>query len=129
MFRHFKDANGAVFTIEVGQLNAEVERIRQAQAVPGEKEGEIVYPNIDPVDVARALTHPTVVEITQEEMLVLTKPTPLTVDEQNTIADALRATAYREEADPLFFKYQRGEATKEEWLASIEAIKARYPKA
>ena len=43
--------------------------------------------------------------------------------------DALRAAAYREEADPLFFKFQRGEATREEWLASIEAIKARYPKA
>ena len=42
--------------------------------------------------------------------------------------DALRHTAYVAESDPIFFKYQREEATKEEWLAKIEEIKARYPK-
>lgn len=38
-----------------------------------------------------------------------------------------RASAYAEEADPLFFKAQRGEATLEEWKAKVEEIKARYP--
>ena len=38
-----------------------------------------------------------------------------------------RADAYRNEADPLFFKYQVGEVTKEEWLAKREEIKVRYP--
>jgi hypothetical protein len=52
-----------------------------------------------------------------------------TAEELNAEAIAMRANAYRAESDPLFFKYQRGEATKEEWLASIEDIKARYPKA
>jgi 16S rRNA G527 N7-methylase RsmG len=37
-----------------------------------------------------------------------------------------RAKAYAEEADPLFFKAQRGEATIEEWKAKVEEIKARY---
>jgi hypothetical protein len=37
-----------------------------------------------------------------------------------------RSVAYREEADPLFFKAQRGEATMEEWLAKVEEIKQRY---
>ena len=41
--------------------------------------------------------------------------------------ETLRQVAYKEEADPLFFKYQRGTATKEEWLAKVEEIKARYP--
>jgi hypothetical protein len=41
--------------------------------------------------------------------------------------EALRQAAYIAESDPLFFKYQRDEATKEEWLAKIEEIKARYP--
>lgn len=41
--------------------------------------------------------------------------------------EELRKAAYREESDPLFFKYQRGEATQEEWLAKIAEIKARYP--
>jgi hypothetical protein len=40
---------------------------------------------------------------------------------------ALRHAAYVAESDPIFFKYQRGEATKEEWLAKVEEIKARYP--
>ena len=38
-----------------------------------------------------------------------------------------RAMAYRNEADPMFFKAQRGEATAEEWLAKVAEIKARFP--
>ena len=38
-----------------------------------------------------------------------------------------RAAAYKEEADPLFFKAQRGEATTDEWTAKVAEIKARYP--
>lgn len=40
---------------------------------------------------------------------------------------AARAAAYNSEADPLFFKAQRGEATEAEWLAKIAEIKARFP--
>jgi len=36
-----------------------------------------------------------------------------------------RFMAYRDEADPLFFKWQRGESTQEEWLAKIEEIRER----
>lgn len=43
-------------------------------------------------------------------------------------ADAARATAYAKEADPLFFKAQRGEVTLQDWLSKVEEIKARYPK-
>ena len=38
-----------------------------------------------------------------------------------------RATAYTNEADPLFFKAQRGEATIEEWQAKVAEIRSRYP--
>jgi hypothetical protein len=41
--------------------------------------------------------------------------------------DALRFHAYKKEADPLFFKAQRGEATMQEWLDKIQEIKERYP--
>lgn len=41
--------------------------------------------------------------------------------------EAMRRVAYQTEADPLFFKWQRGEATEAEWLAKIAEIKARYP--
>lgn len=38
----------------------------------------------------------------------------------------LRIKAYREEADPLFFKSQRGEISRDEWLLKVAEIKARY---
>lgn len=41
-------------------------------------------------------------------------------------AEANRAEAYRTESDPLFFKWQRGSATEQEWLDAVAAIKARY---
>jgi hypothetical protein len=43
-------------------------------------------------------------------------------------AEANRKAAYIAEADPLFFKSQRGEATLQEWQDKIAEIKARYPK-
>lgn len=36
-----------------------------------------------------------------------------------------RRQAYHTEADPLFFKAQRGEATMDDWLAKVAEIKAR----
>jgi hypothetical protein len=50
-------------------------------------------------------------------------PPPPSKEEQ----EQKRAEAYKNEADPLFFKYQRGEATEQEWLGKIEEIRARYP--
>jgi hypothetical protein len=38
-----------------------------------------------------------------------------------------RAAAFTAEADPLFFKAQRGEATLDEWSAKVEEIRTRYP--
>jgi hypothetical protein len=38
-----------------------------------------------------------------------------------------RAYLYTKEADPLFFKAQRGEGTMEEWEAKVQDIRARYP--
>jgi hypothetical protein len=43
-------------------------------------------------------------------------------------AEANRKAAYIAEADPLFFKAQRGEATLQEWQDKIAEIKARFPK-
>lgn len=42
-------------------------------------------------------------------------------------AEQARAAAYAAEADPLFFKAQRGEATTDEWTAKVAEIKARFP--
>jgi hypothetical protein len=48
-------------------------------------------------------------------------------DEIDEITTSLRAEAYRNESDSLFFKAQRGESTQEEWLNKINEIKQRYP--
>jgi len=42
--------------------------------------------------------------------------------------DQQRQSAYQAESDPLFFKYQRGEATEQDWLDKVAEIKARFPK-
>ena len=39
-----------------------------------------------------------------------------------------RRNAYRNEADPLYLKWQRNEATEQQWLDKIEEIKERFPK-
>ena len=38
-----------------------------------------------------------------------------------------RAKAYRETSDPIFFEYQRGDATEAEWLAAVQAVKDANP--
>jgi len=38
-----------------------------------------------------------------------------------------RQRAYTREADPIAAQMLRDEATRDEWLAKIEEIKARYP--
>ena len=66
-------------------------------------------------------TQPTEAEITAEVAR-------LTALEPARIATENRRSAYIAEADPLFFKAQRGEATMEEWQAKVAEIKTRFPK-
>lgn len=66
----------------------------------------------------------------------VSEPTPEEVDARRRVAheaavraraDAVRQ-ALAEEADPLFFKWQRDECDREEWLARVAEVKARFPK-
>ena len=66
-------------------------------------------------------TQPTEAEITAEVAR-------LTALEPARIATENRRSAYIAEADALFFKAQRGEATMEEWQAKVTEIKNRFPK-
>ena len=45
----------------------------------------------------------------------------------NAKQSTLRAEAYPTESDPIFFQYQRGVKTQQDWLDAVNAIKARYP--
>ena len=38
-----------------------------------------------------------------------------------------RQAAYQTEADPLYFGWQRGENTEQDWLDKVADIRARYP--
>jgi hypothetical protein len=48
--------------------------------------------------------------------------------EPNRVASEKRQLAYQNESDPLFFKWQAGEATEAEWKAKRDEIKSRFPK-
>jgi hypothetical protein len=50
-----------------------------------------------------------------------------TSDKVKEIAGRLRQEAYQKESDPLFFKWQRGEASEQEWTAKVDEIKQRFP--
>ena len=41
--------------------------------------------------------------------------------------EAVRAVAYREIADPVFFRFQAGEATEAEWKAARQAVRDAHP--
>lgn len=64
---------------------------------------------------------PTAEEV-QAELTRLQAEAPLKEVEKN------RQLAYEKESDPLFFKWQAGEATQEEWIAKRNEIRAKYPK-
>ena len=48
-------------------------------------------------------------------------------EQQRAEIETQRRNAYTQEADPLFFSYQRGEATEQDWLDAVQAIKDRFP--
>ena len=51
----------------------------------------------------------------------------LIADYPRKVARQSRALAYTTEADPLFFKVQRGEANQADYDAKIAEIRTRYP--
>lgn len=68
--------------------------------------------------------------------VAVTEPSPEEVEAQREAEyqaaldardEALRV-ALAAEADPLFFRWQREEVSKEDWLAAVVEVKARFPK-
>ena len=56
------------------------------------------------------------------------EPEPLTPEQELEQVLNQRRFAYQQESDAIYFMWQRGEATEQEWLDAVQAIKARYPK-
>lgn len=46
---------------------------------------------------------------------------------QCAIVEANRLAAYEKQSDPLYFKWQRGDATEAEWRAAVAKVKADNP--
>lgn len=46
---------------------------------------------------------------------------------QVAIVEAARLLAYEQQSDPLYFKWQRGDATEAEWRAAVAKVKADNP--
>ena len=63
--------------------------------------------------------------ISHEEAMAISSKS-LETPEQAVERIKQRKSDYENEADPLYFKAQRGEATMEEWLAKVDEIKNRY---
>lgn len=51
----------------------------------------------------------------------------LLADEPRRQIEQLRKAAYAVESDPVFFQFQRGDATEQDWLDAVQAVKDRYP--
>jgi hypothetical protein len=62
---------------------------------------------------------------TEAELLALW-PT-VEAERAHRIVEEARAVAYRETSDPIFFQWQRGDATEAEWLAAVAEVKAAHP--
>jgi hypothetical protein len=61
-----------------------------------------------------------------EEELLAASPAGALARKQALVEDARRA-AYQTESDPLFFGWQRGDNTEQEWLDAVEAVKQAHP--
>jgi hypothetical protein len=58
---------------------------------------------------------------------ILAEYNKLMADEPRKQVEAQRLAAYAKTSDPLFFQFQRGDATEQEWLDAVEAVKAQFP--
>ena len=43
------------------------------------------------------------------------------------VVEQARQVAYQTESDPIFFEYQRGDKTEQEWLDAVQAVKDAHP--
>lgn len=132
---HIRIQNGQAEKYSVEQLRRDNPGISFARIIPEQRLAEFgVYPlhesdipdfdssthkvvEATPVNVDGTWTQAwDVVELSADELAARAQE-----------VEQSRRLAYQREADPLYFKWQRGEATQQEWLDKIAEIKAAYP--
>jgi len=87
-----------------------------------------LYPNVRSIDDGAGAFDAEGNQVIVDESLVVAEIKRLQPIKAAEQASRDRQRAYIAEADPLFFKAQRGEATMEEWRAKVDEIKIRFPK-
>ena len=85
------------------------------------------YPNVKYIDDGTGAFDANDNKIELDQSLVDAAAVTVAAEQAQAKVEQDRLYAYRSEADPLFFKAQRGEATTEEWTAKVAEIKARFP--
>ena len=131
---HIKLTNGTPENYSIGQLRRDNPQVSFPKNPPDELLAEYdVYP-VTPTDAPTA-TETEVVEdagylqLADGSWTQAWRVRPMTEQELANLAqqkDEQRKAAYQNEADPLFFKWQRGEGTQEAWLAKVAEIKVRF---
>lgn len=111
----YSPSNNGFYSYDINGTNipsdaVEITYEQHAELMAEQANGKVIVANEDGFPIA-----------------VSPEPAVLTLEERKAINDKNREEAYRNEADPIFFKAQRGEATNEEWLAKVEEIRTRYP--
>ncbi|WP_374342548.1 hypothetical protein [Azonexus sp.] len=81
---------------------------RYSELMVAQESGYVIVPNPDGYPVATLPPSPSDIELAEA-------------------ARSARAAAFAKESDPLFFKWQRGEATEADWRGKCAEIRARYP--
>lgn len=52
---------------------------------------------------------------------------PASIDAYNSYQSSQRAAAYPTESDPIFFQWQRGLKTQQDWDDAVANVKAQFP--
>lgn len=52
---------------------------------------------------------------------------PVTPESEKARIEILRLANYRVSSDPIFFEWQRGDATEQDWLTAVQAVKDKFP--
>ena len=136
---HIKLTNGIPENYTIGQLRRDNPQVSFPQNIQDETLAEYdVYPmtaterpSYDPITQNLTEGTPALVDGVWMQVWNVTDATAEEVEqrkaEQLESIKRQRADAYQSEADPLFFKAQRGEVLEEVWLAKIQEIKDRFP--
>ena len=69
----------------------------------------------------------TIVPLTPEEVADREQMAAVTAKFAYDFVVSKRQAAYQTVSDPIFMQYQRGEATQQEWLDAVQAVKDANP--